>query len=104
MGPAGSEDRSISHGREGSRIGPDFLEMKNMKKRNRRPKAARGGDTTVLALREREAAEAIGVSVKTLRNWRYMTPIKGPRPSRIGRVIVYPIAEIERCINEHIVR
>ena len=30
-----------------------------------------------IALREREAAEMLGVSVKTLRNWRYMTPIRG---------------------------
>ena len=56
------------------------------------------------ALREREAAEAIGVSVKTLRNWRYMTPIKGPRPSRVGRAVVYPVAEIERYPAEHMAR
>lgn len=57
-----------------------------------------------LALREREAAEAIGVSVKTLRNWRYMTPIKGPRPSRVGRAVVYPVTEIERYLAEHMAR
>lgn len=57
-----------------------------------------------IALREREAADAIGVAVKTLRNWRYMTPIKGPRPSRIGRTVVYPVAEIERYLDEHMAR
>lgn len=85
-------------------MGPDSLEMRNMKKGNGKPKAAGGGDAPVLALREQEAAKAIGVSVKTLRNWRYMTPIRGPRPSRIGRAVVYPVAEIERYLSEHIVQ
>lgn len=57
-----------------------------------------------LALREREAADALGVSVKTLRNWRYMVPVKGPRPSRIGRAVVYPVAEIERYLADHMDR
>lgn len=54
-----------------------------------------------LALREREAAAALGVSVKTLRNWRYMSPIRGPRPSHIGRTVVYSVAEIERYLANH---
>lgn len=57
-----------------------------------------------IALREREAAEVLGVSVKTLRNWRYMTPIRGPHPSRIGRAVVYPVTEIERYLTEHMAR
>lgn len=57
-----------------------------------------------LALREREAAEALGISVKTLRNWRYMTPQKGPRPSHLGRAVVYPVAEIERYLAENMSR
>lgn len=55
----------------------------------------------VLALRERDAAAALGISVKTLRNWRYMTPQKGPRPSRLGRTVVYPVSELERFLAEH---
>lgn len=57
-----------------------------------------------IALREREAAEMLGVSVKTLRNWRYVTPIKGPRPSHLGRAVVYPVAEIERYLAENMSR
>lgn len=75
-----------------------------MKKGNEKPRAAGGGAAPVLALREQEAAKAIGVSVKTLRNWRYMTPITGPRPSRLGRVVVYPVTEIERYLAEHAAR
>lgn len=58
-------------------------------------------NTPRLALREREAAAALGVSVKTLRNWRYMLPIRGPRPSHIGRTVVYSVAEIERYLADH---
>ena len=57
-----------------------------------------------IALRERDAAAALGVSVKTLSNWRYMTPIKGPRPSHLGRAVVYPVAEIERYLAENMSR
>ena len=57
-----------------------------------------------IALREREAAEMLGVSVKTLRNWRYMTPIRGPHPSRMDRAVVYSVAEIERYLTEHMAR
>lgn len=57
-----------------------------------------------IALRERDAAAALGVSVKTLRNWRYMSPIKGPRPSHLGRAVVYPVAEIERYLAENMSR
>ena len=45
----------------------------------------------------------LGIAAKTLRNWRYMTPIKGPRPARVGRAVVYPIAEIEKYIDEHMI-
>ena len=58
---------------------------------------------TKLAVREAEAAEMLGIAAKTLRNWRYMTPIKGPRPARVGRAVVYPIAEIEKYIDEHMI-
>ena len=59
---------------------------------------------TVLLMRESEAARAIGVSPKTLRNWRSMTPQRGPKPTRIGRTVFYSTAEIQRWLDEHTAR
>lgn len=59
-------------------------------------------NTPKLALREDEAAVALGIKVKTLRNWRCQTPQKGPRFARLGRTVVYPIAELERYLNAHL--
>lgn len=46
----------------------------------------------------------IGVRPKTLNNWRYEKPFpRGPRYSRVGGRIVYPIAELERYLEENMV-
>ena len=50
------------------------------------------------------AAKMLGVSKRTLNNWRYAKDgPKGPRFARIGNRVVYPIAEIDRYIEEHMV-
>lgn len=60
--------------------------------------------STKLALTDYEAAEAIGVSVRTLRNWRYLTPKKGPKYARVGGRIVYPVRELEKFLADSMVR
>lgn len=42
----------------------------------------------------RETAEILGVSVKTLRNWRALG--KGPRPIRVGGKVLYREDEVAR--------
>lgn len=56
-----------------------------------------------LALREREAAEAIGVSVKTLRNWRMSPTPKGPRFCRVNRSIFYRVGDLDAWLASHAV-
>lgn len=75
----------------------------SLRKSGDRPAVTPTRDIPVLALREREAAAAIGVSVKTLRNWRYARPSKGPRFAHAGRNVVYPVAEIRRYLDENLV-
>lgn len=50
-------------------------------------------------LREPEAAEYLGVEVKTLRNWRYAGT--GPRSTRVGRKVQYRVAWLEEYIKAH---
>lgn len=57
----------------------------------------------VLALREQDAAAALGVSVRTLRRWRE-TPRKGPRFSRVGRTVLYPVTEIQKFLDKNLCR
>ncbi len=56
-----------------------------------------------LALRPREAAEAIGVSVKTLSNWRTLPTPKGPRFCRINNSIFYRVADLDEWLARHVV-
>jgi predicted DNA-binding transcriptional regulator AlpA len=46
------------------------------------------------ALREKEAAEVLGVSVKTLQAWRFYC--KGPKYLKIGRAVRYPVEYLDQ--------
>jgi len=46
-------------------------------------------------VREREAAKYIGVTVSTLRSWRSKRSKNGPPYTRLGRLVMYPIAELD---------
>lgn len=45
------------------------------------------------ALREKEAAEVLGVSVKTLQAWRFYC--KGPKFYKLGRCVRYSMRDLE---------
>jgi predicted DNA-binding transcriptional regulator AlpA len=45
--------------------------------------------------REGEVAKYIGVSVSTLRSWRTKRSKNGPPYTRLGRLVMYPIAELD---------
>ena len=61
-------------------------------------------DMRLLAVDTDTAAKMIGVSPKTLRNWRYARGQQGPRYSRAGGKIVYPVSELEAFLAENMVR
>jgi len=46
-------------------------------------------------IREREAAEYMGVKVSTLRSWRLLRSKHGPPFTRVGRMVMYPVAGLE---------
>jgi len=46
-------------------------------------------------IREREAAEYMGVKVSTLRAWRLLRSKNGPPFTRVERIVLYPMAELE---------
>jgi predicted DNA-binding transcriptional regulator AlpA len=46
-------------------------------------------------VREREAADYMGVKVSTLRAWRLLRSKSGPPFTRVGRMVMYPMAELE---------
>ncbi len=46
-------------------------------------------------VREREAAEYIGVSVSALRSWRLRRSKAGPPFTRVGRMVMYSMTELE---------
>ena len=43
-------------------------------------------------LKERQAAQLTGLSVSTLREWRYRG--RGPRYVRVGRCVRYPLVDL----------
>lgn len=51
-----------------------------------------------IAYNQREAAEALGVSVVTLRKWDRAGAIKGARPG--DGVVLYARTELERLVND----
>jgi len=48
-------------------------------------------------LTERELAEMLGVSVSTVRHWRYS--LQGPPVRKVGRAVRYSIDEVERWLD-----
>jgi len=54
-------------------------------------------------VREREAAEYLGVKVATLRAWRLLRSKNGPPFTRLGRMVLYPVAELEKHMADRIV-
>lgn len=54
-------------------------------------------------VREREAAEYLGVKVATLRAWRLLRSKHGPPFMRLGRMVMYPVAELERHMADRLV-
>ena len=52
---------------------------------------------TLTVLTEREAANTLHLSVKTLQNWR--TLCKGPQYSRVGRRILYRPEDLSRFLD-----
>jgi len=55
-------------------------------------------------VREREAAKYIGVTVSTLRSWRSKRSKNGPPYTRLGRLVMYPIAELDGHMRARMVR
>jgi predicted DNA-binding transcriptional regulator AlpA len=48
-------------------------------------------------IREREAAKYLGVSVSALRAWRMRS--KGPRFIHLGRMVLYPVKELDAYVK-----
>jgi len=46
-------------------------------------------------VREQEAAEYMGVKVSTLRAWRLVRSKNGPPFTRVGRMVMYSVTELE---------
>jgi hypothetical protein len=54
-------------------------------------------------VREREAAEYLGVSVAALRSWRLFRSQNGPPFTRLGKMVLYPVTELEKHMADRIV-
>lgn len=46
-------------------------------------------------VREQEAAKYIGVSVSALRSWRTKRSKNGPPFTRLGKMVLYPVAQLD---------
>jgi len=59
-------------------------------------------DLKEISVREKKAAEMIGISVHTLRQWRsqgkYIPFIK------VGRSVLYRVSDLENFLNQHKVK
>jgi predicted site-specific integrase-resolvase len=51
-----------------------------------------------------EAAAFLGVSVKTLRSWRSTGSASGLPVTRMGRLVMYPLKELERYMEERTIQ
>lgn len=49
-------------------------------------------------LNEKELADWLGVSVSTVRNWRYT--YQGPPVQKVGRSVRYDVAAVEAWLDE----
>ena len=54
-------------------------------------------------VREREAAEYMGVSVAALRSWRLLRSKNGPPFIRVGRMVMYSMTELEEHMRAGLV-
>ncbi|SRR5216684_2906843 len=66
------------------------------------PKGA--NNQTKKYLREREAAQYMGISVSALRSWRTHRSSNGPPYTRLGRMVLHPVSGIEEHMRTRIVR
>jgi predicted DNA-binding transcriptional regulator AlpA len=51
-------------------------------------------------LRPGEVSEMTGVPEDTLKYWRHQAPERGPRWFKIGKTVVYDLAEIDAWLDE----
>lgn len=54
-------------------------------------------------VREKEAAAFLGVSVSALRSWRAKRSPSGPAVTRIDRMVMYSMKELEQFKEQRIV-
>ncbi len=54
-------------------------------------------------VREREVADYMGIKVSTLRAWRLLRSKHGPPFTRVGRMVMYPMADLEEHMRAGLV-
>jgi len=54
-------------------------------------------------VRDKEAAAILGVSAWTLRSWRSKKPTSGPPFTRMDRMVMYSVKELERYMEQRTV-
>jgi hypothetical protein len=54
-------------------------------------------------LREQAAAKRLGVSASSLRSWRGKRRTSGPPVTRVGKMVLYSVKELERFMEERTV-
>lgn len=52
----------------------------------------------VISVRIAKAAELIGVSASAMNMWRHTG--QGPKYAKLGRIVVYPIDELKKFLDE----
>ena len=52
-------------------------------------------------LTETELADRLGVTVHTVRRWRYLRPPEGPPVRKVGRAVRYAVADVERWLDDN---
>jgi predicted DNA-binding transcriptional regulator AlpA len=55
-------------------------------------------------LREKEAAQYMGVSVFALRSWRTKRSNNGPPYTRLGRMVLYRVSEIDEHMRTRMIQ
>ena len=60
-------------------------------------------EAEVQYLREHAAAKLLGVSASTLRSWRGKWRKSGPPVTRVGKMVLYSVKELERFMEERTV-
>jgi DNA-binding transcriptional MerR regulator len=53
-----------------------------------------------LYLREHAAAKLLGVSASALRSWRSKRRTLGPPVTKVGKMVLYSVKELERFMDE----